>query len=190
MRLKENVCDCVSHCADIMNSSELYASCFLFSLIPPSFPFSPSLSPHLCFVCSFYNVTIPPSFPIALQFPSLPSHICSHCPHPFFPSSISSFSQCQPFCFFHLPLSPPRLSILSPLLLHLPFIYPLLLLQWLASSLLSFPPPLLFLLTRSTYHWAKPAYLHLNKSTSSHSYFLVVSFFSTTAILLATSLKN
>lgn len=131
-------------------------------------------------------------FPIPLPMPShILSHICTYRSHPFIPSSISSFSQCQPFCLPSL-MSPPHPPIPPPLLSFC--IHPSLIPFY--SSILHlglsfpFPPPLSFLLTRSPCHRAKPAYLHWNKSTSSHSHFSVVSFFSSAAILLATSPKN
>lgn len=129
----------------IVKSFMLLSFFFTDSSFLSSLPNLPSLSPYQSL---FYNVcfsiSLPPSlfaFPIPLPMPSLfHSHICTHCPHPFFPSLISSFSQCQPFCL-PLPLSHPHLSIPSPpLLLHLPFIYAPIFLHSLSPSPFSVHP--------------------------------------------------
>ena len=138
-----------------------------------------SFPPRPCFICSPHNVGLLPSLPPATCV--LPCPLSLFLAPPPFPSShplISSFSQCQPFCF----LSPCRPHIsLSPSLIFIFHIYLSFIPRLTSSSSPPSPPspssPLHPSFTRSPCHWAKPAYLHWNKSTSSHGHFSVVSFF-------------
>lgn len=101
------------------------------------------------------------------------SHICSH--HPpidFFILSMSALPSRAPLCLHHI-----ALHILHPLTGPPPSLLPSFNRSSPAPLPLSLPPPVVFLLTRSPCHWAKPAYLRWNKSTSSHGHFAVLSFF-------------
>lgn len=101
-------------------------------------------------------------------------------PLPFFPS-IDFFILSMSALLSSSPLVAPTSLSLSPSLVLIFHVYPSFIPRLTSASSSLSPPspssPLHPSFTRSPCHRAKPAYLHWNKSTSSHGHFSVVSFF-------------